>query len=97
MRGARRYWVRSDAPSVASLDALQEPLPFLHREQVDQSLAVGGYKGVKVDQSRDAIRHPVSDGCNDHAAIAMADQGYLAQVFKMQDAENVLYVRFEII
>jgi hypothetical protein len=58
---------------------------------------VGGYKGVEVDQSRDAIRRPISYARRDHAAVAVADQGDLTEVFKLEDAENVLNVGLKII
>ncbi len=60
-------------------------------------MPMGGYKSVKVDQFRDPIRRPVSYARRDHAAVAMADQGDLTKVFKVQDAENILYVSFKII
>src|SRR5437660_12178963 len=59
-------------------------------------LSVIRHKRIDVNQLRDPVPRAVGHAGCDHAAIAMADQHDVPQVFLSDDVEDVLNVRFEI-
>jgi hypothetical protein len=73
-------------------------LPALpHRlVQIQKRLSVIRDKRVEVNQLRNAVPRAVGHAGCDHAAIAVADQDDVPQVFISDDVEDVLNVRFEI-
>ena len=64
--------------------------------QIEQRLAVARHEGVDIDQLLDPVARAVGDAGRDHAAIAVADQHDVAQVFIFDDVEDVLDMGFEI-
>src|SRR5439155_1331042 len=64
--------------------------------QVQMGLSVIRHKCIEVNQLRDPVPRAVGHAGCDHAAVAVADQYDVPQVFISDDVEDVLNVRFEI-
>ena len=92
-----RSWVGRDAPAVPRLNAIQQPLPLGRRHQIDQGLVASGNEGIKVDQLSNAVPRSVGHASRHHTTVAVTDQHDLAEVFKLQDAEQILNMSFEIV
>src|SRR6185436_2363030 len=50
---------------------------------------------VEIDELRNTVRNPIRDSGRDHAAITVADQSHVAQVFELEHLDDVLDVRVE--
>src|SRR6516164_8388900 len=87
----------SQSTSIASVDAIQQPLPLLRGQEVDEGLAVVWNKGIEIDKLSDALARSIGDASGDHATIAMADQYNVSQIFEFEDADNVLDVSIEVV
>jgi hypothetical protein len=88
-------WIWSDAPAIASVDAIQQSL--LLGQEVDEGLAVVWNKGIEIDELNDALARSIGDARGDHATIAMANQHNVSQIVESEDADNVLDVSIEIV
>ena len=93
--GRRR--VRRDTPTVAALYTAEQSLPLRRRDQIDQGLAVLGYKGVQINEPCNAIARPVGHAGRNHATVAVADQHDIAEIFELQYAKHIVDVSFEVV
>ena len=64
-------------------------MPFTHSP-------FSGSKRVEVDQVLDAAGHAVGHAGDDHAAVTVADQDNVVQIFPQDDVDDVLNVRVEV-
>ena len=80
---------------------LASPDEFLHARprrfvQIEQRLPVLGHERVDIDQLRDKVARAIGDASRDHAAIAMADQHDVTQIFIFDDVEDVLNMSLQV-
>src|SRR4029077_5209593 len=81
-RGIRRHWPGRQTPAIAILPGGLATLRHLFRLlQVECGLAILRGEGIDVDYVFDAIAGAVGDAGRHHAAVGMADQVDVAQVF----------------
>ena len=65
-------------------------------DDVGDGFAVFGPERVEVHNTREALRYPVGDGGDHHAAVAVTNQDDLAQVFELDHRHDVGDVGLEI-
>ena len=61
-----------------------------------RDFAVFGQQSVNVDDALDAVGHAIGHAGDDHAAVAVADEDDVVQIFPEDDVDDVLNVRVEV-